>query len=554
MRSRSIAASWRGAPRSPSASAKRRGRSSPAAPPPTSAPAESRASRWVAAGDVNGFLGLALDNVTNLVILSSLLIGVFGFPADLVLGRMVPGTALGVLVGDLAYTWLAVRLGRRTGRDDVTAMPFGIDTPTLFAMVFGVLGPVMTATGDPVLAWKVGMAATLAIGLAKVGLAFGGDWARRVVPRAALLGSIGGVAILLIAFLPTLKILRDPLVGLVALLVLLLGLFGRVRMPLGVPGAFAAVLAGTALFWLRAWLGRGGDAGPPVAVTLALAIPWPTLAWLDALEATLPYLSLALPFALVTIIGGIDNTESAAAAGDEYRTRDILLTEAGATVLAALCGGVIQNTPYIGHPAYRAMGARAGYTLATGLVIGGGAAAGALSLLVAVLPEAAIAPILVFIGLEITAQGFLASPPRHGAAVALAFVPTAAALVLIEAGGLLSAAGVSPARLTGEAALTHQTLLVLGNGFILTGVVWGWPLVTIIDRHFAMTGVLFSFASAAALFGVIHSPEPSGALFWPWATPSVLPAPLAGAYGVLAAICWLATTAARSGAKRRISA
>src|SRR3989454_5454261 len=81
-------------------------------------------------------------------------------------------------------------------------MPFGIDTPTLFAMVFGVLGPVMVATGDPVLAWKVGMVATLAIGLAKVGLAFVGDWARRVVPRAALLGSIAGVAVLLIAFLP----------------------------------------------------------------------------------------------------------------------------------------------------------------------------------------------------------------------------------------------------------------------------------------------------------------------------------------------------------------
>src|SRR2546428_417056 len=139
---------------------------------------------------------------------------------------------------------------------------------------------------------------------------------------------------------------------------------------------------------------------------------------LDALEATLPYLSLALPFALVTIIGGIDNTESAAAAGDEYRTRDILLTEAGATVLAALCGGVVQNTPYIGHPAYKAMGARAGYTLATGLVIGLGAAAGVLSLLVAVLPEAAISPILGFIGLEIIAQGFLALPHRRASQTA----------------------------------------------------------------------------------------------------------------------------------------
>jgi AGZA family xanthine/uracil permease-like MFS transporter len=454
---------------------------------------------------------------------------------------MIPGTALGVLVGDLVYTVLALRLMRATGRDDVTAMPFGIDTPTLFAMVFGVLGPVMMATNDPVLAWKVGMAATLAIGLVKCALAFAGDWIRRVVPRAALLGSIAGVAILLIAFLPTLKLLRDPLVGLVALVVLLLALFGRVRMPFGVPGAFAAVVAGTAIFWLRAWLDGSGAALPMGA--LRLAPPWPTLAWLDALEDVAPYLSVALPFALITTIGGIDNTESAAAAGDEYRTRDILLTEAAATVVAGLCGGVVQNTPYIGHPAYKAMGARAGYTLATGLVIGVGAAVGALSLLVAVLPEAAVAPILVFIGLEITAQAFHASPPRHGAAVALTFIPVAAAVVLIEVGGLLAGLGRSASDLTGEARLTHQTLLVLGNGFILTSVLWGAALVSIVERRHALAAAIFAIASVATLFGVVHSPLPSGALFWPWTAGAAgaVALPLAGAYGVAAVTCWLAS-------------
>ncbi len=156
------------------------------------------------------------------------------------------------------------------------------------------------------------------------------------------------------------------------------------------------------------------------------------------------------------------------------------------------------------------------------------------------LPEAAIAPILVFIGLEITAQGFLASPPRHGAAVALAFVPVVAAVVLIETGSLLSALGASPAALTGEAALAHRALLVLGNGFILTAVLWGWALVSIIERRLGVAGVLFAFASLATLFGVIHSPLANGALFWPWAVPSVLPQRLAGAYGALAVICWLA--------------
>ena len=133
----------------------RRGRPPPGRAVRTDSDAAT-SGRWYAAGDVNAFFGLALDNLTNLVILAGLLIGVFGFPADLVLYRMVPGTALGVLVGDLGYTWLAVRLARQTGRADVTAMPFGIDTPSLFGMTFGVLGPAMLATRDPVLAWKVG--------------------------------------------------------------------------------------------------------------------------------------------------------------------------------------------------------------------------------------------------------------------------------------------------------------------------------------------------------------------------------------------------------------
>lgn len=429
---------------------------------------------------------------------------------------MVPGTAAGVLVGDLAYTALAIRLMRRSGRDDVTAMPFGIDTPSLFGIVFGVLGPAMLLAGDAVLAWKIGMGVTVAMGGLKLVLAFAGDWVRRLVPRAALLGSVAGVAILLIAFLPALKIFADPLVGLTSLTIVLVALVGRVRLPGGVPGAFAAVAAGAAVFWLRAAWGAGPAslASPPAAP--ALAIPWPTLSWVPVFGAVLPYLPLAAPFALATVIGGIDNTESAIAAGDEYRARDILLTEALATAAAGLCGGVIQNTPYIGHPAYKAMGARAGYTLATALVIGGGAAVGAVSLLVSVLPEAAVAPILVFIGLEITAQAFIASPPRHAAAVAVSFIPAVAALVLIEVNGFLNAVGRSAAELSGEGQAAFRHLLVLGNGFVVTALFWGWALASIIDGRLGRAAVVFAVCAAATPFGLLHSPEPSGALFWPW--------------------------------------
>jgi len=502
-----------------------------------------RGPRWVAPGDVNAFFGLALDNTTQLVILGSLLVGVFKFPPDLVLLRIVPGTAAGVLIGDLVYTWLAVRLARASGRDDVTAMPFGIDTPSLFGIVFGVLGPAMLATGDPVLAWKIGMGVTVAMGALKLGLAFAGDWIRRLVPRAALLGSIAGVATLLIAFLPALKVFADPLVGLVSLTIVLVALVGRVRLPGGMPGAFVAVLAGAAVFWLRA-AGGGGPASTLEPLHLALAVPWPTLAWVETFGAVLPYLSLAVPFALATVIGGIDNTESAIAVGDEYRARDILLTEAVATMAAGLCGGVIQNTPYIGHPAYKAMGARAGYTLATGLVMGVGASLGLVGLLVSVLPEAAVAPILIFIGLEITAQAFVASPARHAPAVAVSFIPAVATLVLIQVNMFLASVGKAAADLRGDGRLAYEHLLVLGNGFIVTALLWGWALVSIVEGRLRRAAAVFLVAGTATLFGVIHSPRASGALFSPWSAGSAFPLLLAAGYGLGALILVLLSASA----------
>ena len=104
--------------------------------------------RWFARGDINGFFALAIDNIALLVGMSGILIGIFHMPPAIVLGRMVPGTAAGVLVGDLLYCWLAWRLAQRESRHDVCAMPLGIDTPSMFALSFGVVGPAYLASGD----------------------------------------------------------------------------------------------------------------------------------------------------------------------------------------------------------------------------------------------------------------------------------------------------------------------------------------------------------------------------------------------------------------------
>jgi adenine/guanine/hypoxanthine permease len=492
---------------------------------------------WFVAGDLNAFFALAFDNVANLVILASILIGGFGMPKAVVLYRMVPGTAIGVLVGDLIYTLMAFRLARRTGRDDVTAMPLGMNAPSIFGMSFGVLGPAYVLTGDALLTWKIGMAVTVLLGIFKIVLSFAGNAVRTVVPRAALLGSIGGAGLALIALLPMLKIAADPIPGLLGFAVILVALVGNVRMPWRLPGALVSALLGVAAHHL---LQAAHFASPIIAATpsapagLHVAVPWPTLAFVGGLTAAWAYLPIALPFSLATVVGGIDNTESAAAAGDEYDTRAILLTEGFCTLVAGLCGGVVESTPYIGHPAYKAMGARSGYALATALFIGLGGIIGYLPLFVDWIPAAAVAPILVYIGIEVIAQAFLASPHRHAPAVAIAVVPSLAFLVAIQTNSVLGAAGSSLAKLGGEVGESLRAVNLLGNGFIISALVWGAATAELIDRRYLRSAGFLLCGAVLSLFGVIHSPAMRGTFVLPWSEPSRLPLHFAIAYAAAA--------------------
>src|SRR5437773_200082 len=165
---------------------------------------------WFVVGDINGFFGLAFDNFTVLSFLAGILILGFQFPAEIVYKRMFPGTAFGVLVGDVIYTWMAFRLARRTGNTKVTAMPLGLDTPSTIGIALTVLGPAfislkaqgMSPQDAGMMTWYIGMATMVFIGILKLILSFAGSWVQRVVPQAGLLGSLAGVGLVLLGYLP----------------------------------------------------------------------------------------------------------------------------------------------------------------------------------------------------------------------------------------------------------------------------------------------------------------------------------------------------------------
>jgi len=488
--------------------------------------------RWAQWGDLNAFFGLMLDNVTNLVILTSILAGVFGYPIGSIYTLMIPGTALGVLFGDAVYTWLAFRLAKKTGKSDVTAMPLGLDTPSTIGIASAVLGPVYLETKDAVLAWQVGMATLMIIGTFKVVLSFFGDWVRRHIPQAGLLGSLAGIGITLLAFFPLMKIFSAPVAGITALGIILYAIVAKRRLPLGIPGAFLAVIVGCVLYYLAGGLHLFGAHATVPVPSFHPAFPIPTFGFIHGLSKAISYLPVAFPFALITIIGGINNTESARVAGDDYQTRDILLTEAVATVVAALFGGVAQSTPYIGHPAYKAMGGRAAYTLATGLFIGIGGALGIFSFVIEAIPEAVITPILLFVGIEIVSQAFEESPRKHIRAVALAMLPSIGYLALTYTDSLLDKFGPAiaiPNTLSSELIILRS----IGHGFILTAILWGGLLADLIDGKNFRAAIYSLLCAIFTLFGLIHSATPSGEIYLPWNIASNLTWQISLGYGLL---------------------
>jgi AGZA family xanthine/uracil permease-like MFS transporter len=479
---------------------------------------------WAAKGDLNAFFALMLDNMMNLVILTAILTG-FGYPSEYVFKYMIPGTALGVLIGDLVYSYMAVRLARKAGRDDVTAMPLGLDTPSTIGITLIVLVPVWLETKDPMTTWQVGMATTFCIGIVKLGCSFIGDWIRKTVPPAGLIGSLAGVGIALLAFLPLMHIFSAPIVGLIALAFIFYTLVAAKKLPFGTPGAFAAVIVGTVLWHV---LGHYGlvENYHGLSFKLSYGFPLPTLGFLYGIGKAINYLPVAIPFGILTIVGGINVTESAMLAGDKYKTRDILLTEAISTIIAGMCGGLSQSTPYIGHPAFKKMGAKAAYTLATGLFIGIGGCLGYIQFIVDLIPVASVAPILVYIGLEILDQGYHDCPQRHASAVGFALLPCVAELIRIVVSGQLhidaSVISSLPEVFRGEALRTFGVINLLGHGFILTAMLWGAAVAHLIDGKIKYSALYFYICAVFTAFGLIHSASPTGGLYLPWNAPDAM--------------------------------
>lgn len=475
--------------------------------------------RWFVRGDVDGFFGLALDNLVQLLVIDTLCRFVLGFPSELVHGRILPGVAVSLLVGNLFYAWQAKQLAATTNRKDICALPYGINTVSLFGYVFLVMLPAKLgaqaagATDAAEVAWRAGLVACLGSGLIELSGAFFADFLRKFTPRAALLSTLAGIAVTFISLGFLFRTFANPVVGLTCLAVILVTYFGRVKFRGSLPGGLVAVALGTLLAWLTG-LSPSGAAPSGGGFYAPIPVLGELLRGLGSGDL-LTYLSVIVPMGIFNLVGSLQNLESAEAAGDKYQAMPSLAVNGLGTIAAACFGSCFPTTIYIGHPGWKALGARAGYSVLNAVFMTGICLTGTLAYIAYAVPIDAGMAIVLWIGIVITAQAFSATPKEHAPAVVMGILPGIAAFGAMMAKNGLRAAGVG---LPGgkpfgdwliEAFHGSDTwihgVFALEQGFIFTAMILSAATVEIIERRFLRASAWFAGAAVLCLTGIVHS-------------------------------------------------
>ena len=471
-------------------------------------------------GDIDGFLGLGLDNIVQILIIIGLCQGVLGFDNTLIYGTILPGVAVSFLVGNLLYARAALKLARQTGRTDVCALPYGINTPIMIAFVFLIMRPakdVAIAAGadDPNrIAWQAGLVACFACGVIELAASAVAERIRQLTPRVAMIATLGGIGLSFLSLGFLLESFSRPLVGIVTLGVMFVLYFGRVRFGRGLPGIALAVAIGTGLSWLIGIAPVGTNPGAHIG----LALPHPVLGdlwqgltgpqWLGSL-------SIILPMGLLGGLASLQNLESAEAAGDAYPVRPAMITNGLGTIAAACFGSAFPMSIYIGHPGWKAIGARAGYSTLNGVFVTLLCLTGTASLAAWAIPVDAGLAIIIWVGLVITVQAFQVVPPRHFIAVVVGLLPAFAAWGALLSKNALRAVGYgaaggpvfSPALLEifQREKLYLEGAFSLEQGFIYCALIWSAMTYYIVERQFARAALWSLLAAGLSLTGLMHS-------------------------------------------------
>ena len=210
---------------------------------------------WWGKGDIDASIGIFFDGFSKILTATGIMTVVFGMPAQVVIGKVVPGIGLAILLGNLWYFYEARCLAHKEKRHNVTSQPFGIGASQLSGWLYLIIGPVYWQTGNSDLALQVGLAAAFVGGLVEILGGFAGRFIVETIPNSALMGNMASSAMVWLSIVGLAMVFDKPVYAVLPLFIIIIDYLGKADKRFAkIPSGVIAILIGTAVAWACGYL------------------------------------------------------------------------------------------------------------------------------------------------------------------------------------------------------------------------------------------------------------------------------------------------------------
>jgi AGZA family xanthine/uracil permease-like MFS transporter len=469
------------------------------------AAANSSLSAWwlPGRGDIDATIAQVGFNIAQMII-PVFFLAPLGIPLAFSMGHLLPGYALGFLIGSAGLTGLGVRLRKRENRADVTAHVYGNNVPAIIAYTLGIMVPVYLQTHDETRAWQIAAAAVVWTGIIKLLAAPFAAAFRRFIPVPASMTVFGAAMYSYLALVLLQRVFDQPLVGIIALTIVAVSVLANVpitrwRVPPFIVAWTVPLFVGMSMGYVH-----------PVWQGLSPSLPFvASLGPLRALGPALPYLSVIAPIAIYQVLQDIASVEGANAAGDNYDARSVVAWDGLGTLVSGVAGSVVTPVVYAMLPPYKAMGARISFALWTPVIVILVVMSGLTFFMAQIFPWPILAAMIAYVSVGVGMATLRRVDPKYRSAVLLGFVLPTGAVVAAAINSALPALKLSATNPEVQAALNRtiywSSLQGLGNGFLFLVLVVAALITELIDRHFGRAAIWCLVAAAFSWVGMMHS-------------------------------------------------
>ncbi len=464
--------------------------------------------RWWGKGDIDASFGIFFDGFSKILTATGIMTIVFGMPAQVVIGKVVPGIGLAIFLGNLWYFYEARQLAVKEQRQDVTSQPFGIGASQLSGWLYLIIGPVYWQTKDANLALQVGIAAAFIGGLVEIAGGFMGRWIIEKVPNSALMGNMASSAMVWLSIVGLAMVFDKPVYAVLPLFIIIIDYLGKADKRFAkIPSGVIAIVIGTAAAWAGGYLTmdnfrqsfEGLGFYPPVLSISDI---------IAGFKGIVPFLPVIIPLQINNFLSTLQGIQSAKMAGDVYPERRSMVMDGVSTLTGAMFGNPFPTTVYFGHPGWKELGARAGFSLVNAAAYLLICTTGLTGVLMALIPTEAVMVLLIFVGFSVTDSTFRSMDKKYYIVILLSMVPILFQYMQTLVSSAVQAAGGTMGTITpemfAEFSVPIQGIMYLGNGGFLTSLLLAGLLACVVDKKYRMAGGFAGVMAVCAGIGMIH--------------------------------------------------